>query len=572
MAHIIRVNMSDLKVETEEVPEGYLLLGGRGLTAKIMNNEVPPACDPWGRYNKLIIATGFFSGTGAVSSSRISVGGKSPLTGGIKEANAGGVAGQKLGRLGIKAIIFEGQPEKKNMYLLKVDSKGAELIEANQLTGLGNYAVAEKLREQYGKEVGIVSVGKAGEMRFANSTVAVTDVEGRPCRHAARGGLGSVMGSKGIKAVVIDDENTSNVPIKDKKAFREAVRENARILREDKGLVLLLSTYGIAGAVNLINEMGALPTRNFRSGKFEGAEKITGERMAELRKMRGGRMHACMPTCTVGCSPVFLNRNGEYVTAAFEYEALAMLGSNLGIDDIDAIAEMDRLCDDYGLDTIETGSALAVAAEAGLIDFGDGKKAKDLIKEMGQGTLLGRILGQGAAVAARVLGVSRVAAVKGQALPGHEPRVLKCTGVTLATSPMGADHTAGMVLDSSIPKNKLVETSKNNQILFALVDSTGCCQIAFAVPGTAVPLIQGMLNARYGLELTEKDVLEIGRAVLEEEVKFNRAAGITESHNKLPEFFLEEPLPPTDYIFDLPEEELKNFKLLTPTTRGHNEE
>lgn len=559
MPQIIRVNMSAVKVEVEEASKDYLLWGGRGLIAKIMNDEVAPTCDPWGKGNKLIIASGFFSGTRAVSSSRISVGGKSPLTGGIKEANAGGVSGHKLGRLEIKAIIIEGQPKKKSSYLLKVDEKGGELIESEQLAGLDNYAVVEKLREFYGKEVGIMSIGKAGEMRFANSTIAVTDLEGRPCRHAARGGLGSVMGLKGIKAVVIDDAHASSAPIKDESAFREVVREHAKMLREDKGLILLLSTYGIAGAVNLNNEIGALPTRNFRSGKFKEVEKITGERMAELRKIRGGKMHACMPTCVVGCSPVFLNQRGEYVTSAFEYEALAMLGSNLGIDDLDAIAEMDRLCDDYGLDTIETGSALAVAAEAGVMDFGDSQKAKDLINEMGQATLLGRILGQGAVIAARVLGVSRVAAVKGQALPAHEPRVFKATGVTLATSPMGADHTAGMVFDAAIPKDKVVGLSKYAQILFALVDSTGCCQIAYGVPGTAVSLIQRMLNAEYGLELTEEEVLEIGKKVLQEEKKFNRAAGITESDNKLPEFFLEEPLPPTDLIFDLPEEELKGI-------------
>ena len=559
MEHFIRVNMSDVAVSREEVSEEYLLWGGRGLIAKIMNSEVPPTCDPWGKFNKLIIATGFFSGTGAITSSRISVGGKSPLTGGIKEANAGGIAGNKLGRLGIKAIIVEGQPEEKNLYLLKLNREGGELIEANYLAGLGNYAVAEKLRKRYGSEVGIISMGRAGEMRYANSTLAVTDVEGRPCRHAARGGLGSVMGSKGIKAIVIDDTNTSGVLIRDEGVFREVVREHAKILREDKGLILLISTYGIAGAVNLVNAMGGLPTRNFRSGRFEGAEKISGERMAELRKIRGGKMHACMPTCVVKCSPVFLNANGEYVTSAFEYESHAMLGSNLGIDDIDAIAEMDRLCDDYGLDTIETGGALAVAAEAGLMNFGDGQKAKELIREMGQGTLLGRVLGQGAVVTARVLGVNRVFAVKGQGLPAHDPRVFKSTGVTLASSPMGADHTAGMAFDASIPKDKVVEISKQNQILIALVDSTGCCLISFGIPGTAFSLIQRTLNARYGLHLTEEDVLEMGKAVLREEIKFNRAAGITEAHNTLPEFFFSESLPPTNFIFDLPEEEVKGI-------------
>jgi aldehyde:ferredoxin oxidoreductase len=305
--------------------------------------------------------------------------------------------------------------------------------------------------------------------------------------------------------------------------------------------------------------MGALPTRNFRAGKFEGVEKITGERMAELRKIRGGKMHACMPSCVIGCSPLFLNERGEYVTSAFEYESLAMLGSNLAIDDIDDIAEMDRLCDDYGLDTIETGSTLAVAAEAGMMDFGNSTRAKELIREMGEGTLLGRLLGQGAVVTARVLGVSRVAAVKGQALPAHEPRILRCTGVTLASSPMGADHTAGMVFDPAIPTEKVVDVSRENQILFALVDSTGCCQISYGVPGTAVSLIQRMLHAQYGVMLKEDEVLKIGKRVLAEEKGFNQLAGINEYHNTLPEFFYEEPLPPTNAVFNLPKKDIREI-------------
>lgn len=557
MAHFLRIDMSGLKTNMMEASDEYLLWAGRGLIAKIINNEVPPTCDPWGKYNKLVIAPGFFSGTGATSSSRISVGGKSPLTGGIKEANAGGVVAHKLGRVGVKAIIIEGQPKKRSLYLLKINSKGTELIEANHLAGLGNYALVEKLKKQFGKEVGILSIGKAGEMRFANSTVAVTDLEGRPCRHAARGGLGSVMGSKGVKAIVIDDANTTKLTAKDEKSFQETVRQHAKMLLEDKGPILRLKNYGIAGAVNMIHEMGALPTRNFRAGNFEGVKKITGEKMAELREIRGGKMHACSPTCVVGCSPTFLNENGEFVTSAFEYESLAMLGSNLGIDDIDAIAEMDGLCDDFGLDTIETGGTLAVAVEAGLMDFGDSHKAKTLIKEMGEATLLGRILSQGAAITARVLGVSRVAAVKGQALSAHEPRVFKGTGVTLATSPMGADHTAGMVLNPGISNDQAIELSRHVQILSALVDSTGCCQMLLGPLGAS--LTQRMLNGLYGLELTEKDVLEIGRAVLKEEEEFNRAAGITEAHNRLPEFFLEEVLPPNNATFDLSEKQLSEI-------------
>jgi len=558
MKHFIRVNMDNLSVSSEEVSQEYALLGGRGLIARIMNQEVLPDCDPWGRHNKIIIATGFFSGTSALSSCRISVGGKSPLTGGIKEASSGGAAGNRLGRLGVKAIICEGKPREKKTYLIRLDRRGAEIREDAALAGLTNYETVERLHAQYGDKVAIISIGKAGEMRYANSTVAVTDAEGRPCRHAGRGGLGSVLGTKGIKAIVVDDEGTDPVPMKDEETFKQIVKEHAKTLKEDKGLILLLSTYGIAGAVNMNNEMGGLPTRNFREGRFEGVENITGERMAELRETRGGKMHACMPTCVIGCSPIYHDKDGNYLTSGFEYESHAMLGSNLGIDDLDGIAEMDRLCDEYGLDTIETGATLAVCAEAGLMDFGDSRKAKELINEMGQGSLMGRVLGQGAVIAGRVLGVSRVAAVKGQGMPAHEPRIFKATGVTLATSPMGADHTAGLVFNPGIGPEEAVDISLQAQAATALLDSTGCCSISYGTLG--LPIVKNLLNAQYGLELTDQDVIDIGRNVLEEEKRFNREAGITEAHNRLPEFFFEETLPPLNASLGITPEQLKEVK------------
>jgi aldehyde:ferredoxin oxidoreductase len=574
MAKLLRVNMATREIHVEDLSKNkqYDSFGGRGLTSMIVSKEVPPTCHPLSGKNKLVIASGLLSGSPAANSGRLSVGGKSPLTGGIKESNVGGSASFKLARLGIRGIVLEGQAEPGKLYCLVVNKDGAALEAADAYKGLKNYDLVEKLRDKYGAKVGTVSIGPAGEMKLSAASVAVSDTNGRPARHAGRGGMGAVMGSKGLKAVVIDDTGAPKIEYADFDAFKEAAAKLRKALQSHDvtkpggGLAV----FGTNVLVNVINEAGAFPTRNFSQGRFDGVDKISGETMHDVIKERGGNTtHAGCTTCIIQCSNVYHDKDKNYVTSALEYETIWANGANCGIDDLDAIAQIDRLCDEYGLDTIETGCAIGVAMAGGVKAFGDAKGAIELVHEIGKGTPLGRILGNGASVTGQAFGVANVPVVKRQGLPAYDPRAVKGQGVTYATSPMGGDHTAGYAVATNIMKvggyvdplkpDGQVELSRNLQIATAALDSAGLCVfIAFAILDIPEGLeaIPEMLNARYGWSMTLDDVTEHGQAILRAEREFNAGAGFTRLDDRLPDFFKEEPLEPHGVVFDVPDEAL----------------
>lgn len=566
---ILRVNMTDLTATFEKAPDRYKNLGGRGLTSTIVADEVPATAHPLGPSNKLVIAPGIVTGTAAPSSGRVSVGAKSPLTGGIKESNAGGLAGQKLARLGIKALIVEGAPADDKWYMLKVDKNGASLSPADDLAGKGMYEVDTMLWKKHGK-VAIVGIGPAGEMKMAMAGVSINDMENGPGRYAGRGGLGAVMGSKGLKAIVIDDSGTPPVQAPDQERFRAATRALTSGLRAHPVTSETLPTYGTAALINVMNEAGGLPTRNFSSGRFEGAAKISGERINELVKERKGEGrvgHGCHPGCIIRCSNIFPNEEGKAVTACVEYESDWALGANCGIDDLDAVAEMVRLCNDIGLDTIEAGVAIGVAMEGGLIKFGDAKGAINLLKEVGKGSPVGRLIGGGCALVGKALGVERVPAVKNQGMPAYEPRAVKGIGVTYATTPMGADHTAGYTvapeilgvggkLDPLTVDESKADASRAFQAVTAFVDSTGYCLFITFSTVDNPEAEQGMIdsvNAMLGTNWKTADIVEYGKQVLKTEREFNKRAGFTNADDRLPEFMYREPLPPHNTVFDVPD-------------------
>jgi aldehyde:ferredoxin oxidoreductase len=560
MKHILRFDVNTQEVTKEDVVEEDSLLSGRGLISVILNREVDPLCHPLGSENKLVLAPGLLAGTKAPSFGRISVGAKSPLTNGIKEANAGGTAAQKLDRLGIRAIIVEGKPEGNSFTIVKIDKNGYEFHAAGNLVGKNNYELVAALHQKFGDKVSIISIGTCGERRMAASTIAVTDIDGRPSRHAARGGLGAVMGSKGLKAIVIDDSGTPRVKIKDTENFQKAVKGLVDTLKADKGMPYVFSEFGTSGGMGFMNTIGSMPTRNYRSGSFEQGENLYGEAIKELNTRRGGTMHGCMPGCVIQCSIVFNGDNGNHLTSALEYETLAMMGSNLGIGNLDAIAQLDRLCDELGIDTIEAGSAIAQAVEAGLIEFGDSKSMLQALEEVGKGTHFGRILGQGTALTAKVFGLDRVPAVLGQAIPAHDPRVCKPVGVTYATSAMGADHTAGLDYRDSLSLEGQVTKSKEAQIFTAAIDSVGYCILALPTKAPMMlSVIAELLNTRYGLELTSNDVLNIGVRTIREELVFNQKAGIDIKNDPLPDFLKTESLSPQNTVFDISRTEIETI-------------
>ncbi|MHB8122950.1 MAG: aldehyde ferredoxin oxidoreductase family protein [Desulfuromonadaceae bacterium] len=573
MDKILRVNMADLSSTIEPVPTAWAGLGGRGLTSTIVAAEVPPTCHALGASNKLVFAPGLLSGTAAANSGRLSAGAKSPLTGTIKESNAGGTAAQMLARLGIKALIIEGIPTEDKWYSLHVNKDGVSVQEETELVGKKNFAVIEALEARLGKKTGILTIGPVGELKMAAANISVKDPDSKIRSHG-RGGLGAVMGSKKIKFISIDDQGAPGVTIADPEKFKVAARTFAKALLDHPVSGEGLPTYGTNVLVNILNEAGGLPTRNFSVGQFEGADKISGETMHDTIVARGGKpRHGCHAGCIIQCSQVYNDKDGKYITSGFEYETIWGLGADCCIDNLDDIARADSIMDDIGIDSIETAVVFGVAMEAGILPWGDSKEMlRILTEEIGTGTPLGRILGGGAGAVGKAYGVTRVPVVKNQAIPAYDPRSVKGIGITYATSTMGADHTAGYTIATNIlnvggfvdplKKEGQVELSRNLQIATAAVDSTGMC-IFVAFPALDIPeclpALIDMLNARFGIALTGDDVTNLGKHILRVEHQFNIEAGFTNKDDRLPEFFSKETVAPHNAIWDFTDAEIDEF-------------
>lgn len=573
MGTIMRVNMSEPKVSVEETPKNYQGKGGRELTSLIVSREVPPTCDPIGEKNKLVIAPGLLTGTSAANSGRLSVGFKSPLTGGIKESNVGGTSPFKMGRLGINAVVVEGLRKDRDLYILRISKDGGLLISAEEYRGLGNYELVKRLQSRFGEKVGILSIGPAGEMKLSTASIASSDTFNFPCRHAGRGGPGAVMGAKGLKAIVVDDMDAPGVNLADPEKFREGARKFAKAILDHPVTGYRMKVLGTNGNVSVINAAGAYPTRNFREGTFEAMEKISGETMYEIIKKRGGTpSHAGCTTCIIQCSNIYVDEKGDYLTSSLEYETVWAHGANLGISDLDSIARADWLCDNYGIDTMEIGSAIGVAMDAGVRSFGDVKGALELIDEVGKGTALGRILGSGSWITGKVFGVTRVPVVKRQAIAAYEPRAIHGMGVTYATSTMGGDHTAGFVVPSNLASmggtlnphkaDGQVDNSRLIQVLTAAIDSTGFCLFVAApigdTPDCGAAFLE-MMSAFSGNSVTFDDLIVQGQNILKIERKFNSAAGFTKVDDRLPDFFKDEKIPPHNVSFTVSDEDLDNL-------------
>jgi len=567
MGKILRINMDSLQYKLEEISYPYANLGGRALTSQIICREVPPKADVLGSENKLIFSPGILAGTTVPNSGRLSVGAKSPLTNTIKEANSGGAAARKLAKIGLQAIVIEGRA--KELTLIRIDKDGVNFISAIPLKGLGNYELIERLRREYGNNIAIISIGPGGESKMKAASIAVTTLDFH-IRAAARGGLGAVMGSKNLKAVIIDDTGCDRVEAKDKTQLREASTELSRGILSHP-IVGAFRELGTAVLVMMMNAYGCLATKNYSLGQFVGAEKISGEYMTELMKKRpnGQPVHRCMEGCIINCSNIFTDENGEVIVSGLEYETIGLIGSNCMIDDIDIIARINRVCNDVGVDTMDVGGAIAVCMEAGLLSWGDGKSAFDLVKEIGRGTEKGLMIGNGCKFTGDKMGVKRIPHVKGQCLAAYDPRSLKGTGVTYATSTMGADHTCGNAIPN--PANPAYNPSAPTgqgpvsqflQSYFAAIDSLGLCLFA-SLPLLDMPELQKHLascvSAVTGEPLDENYLMNMGKSVLKSERQFNDAVGFSKEDDRLPKFFLEEKLLPSGNVFDVPEEEMDDI-------------
>lgn len=561
----LRINLNEEKFSYEVINENYKFLGGRSFTSKFISNFTPPNCDPLGKNNNLILATGLLAGSGASSSTRLSIGAKSPLTGGIKESNVGGSAGRALANLCLRSIVIEGQFSAPNS-IIHVSKNGVEFRTINDLFRKDIYSTVEILFKEYGRNISILAIGPAGEMKLAASNIGVTDGDGIPSRHAGRGGLGAVMGSKNIKAIIFDPSSSSPPSPVDKIKLEFSIRNFTKSLLSNPVTGKSLPEYGTAVLVNLINNIGGLPTRNFKQGVFEHASELSGEKLREIILERKGKTtHSCMPGCVIRCSNTFPDKSGVEITRGFEYESIVLLGSNCGIGKLEDIAILNRRCDELGLDTMDIGVAIGIAMENGLIEFGDVDGVIYLLNEIEKESILGKVIGNGANLTGKVLGASRIPTVRGQAISAYDPRILKGTGVTYTTSPMGADHTAG----NALPGSKLsdgstpITTSSDNQIelsgylqLLAMVfDSVGLCWFSRNPILENRNILINMLDSYLGGKWDFDNLLQFAKQTLKIEKHFNSQAGLPITED-LPEFFREEPITSNKYIFDISLEDL----------------
>ena len=557
---LLYVNMTDQTTSYEAFPEEWKLLGGRGLSAKIMTKECDPTCDALGPDNVLVMAPGVLSGTTAPTSGRISIGGKSPLTGGIKEANAGGNPGQHLMKLGIRAVVVKGQPaDSEARYGLRIDEGEVSIVDAGEYKGMWNYALCEKLLENEKKSASVISIGPAGERRLSGASVACTDQdqERRPARHAARGGLGAVMGSKGLKWVLVDPGKAKTRQAADSKSFNGLNKKYSKDYLDGPQMF----QHGTSSVVPLANMLNTFVYKNRTEGQSPDVETLDGARIVESFETRGGGMHNCMTGCIVKCSNIVHDADGNYKTSALEFETLTLLGGSCAIKTFDEVAELDRLCDEVGLDTIETGAAIAILMDSGGMEWGDSAGAIALLKEIAEGTDRGKMIGNGAVATGKKTGHKRVPHGRGQAIPAWDPRPLKATGVTYAAGPMGADHTAGLVVNPGLTEDQLAQASQECQLVNMVCDSSGFCQ--FISP--TLDDIRSYYGILYGIEVSREEIANQGWECMQDEWNFNTAAGWKDEDNGLSDCLVEEGIGPDNAMkFDVPLDVINQSKVRFP--------
>jgi len=553
--------MTNVRVTTEDFPARWHMFGGRGLSARILTEECTPQCEPLGPENILALVPGVLSGTAAPTSGRLSVGCKSPLTGGIKEASAGGNAAQHLVKLGYRAIIVSGQPaDREKRWGLVIDTDGVRLQDATDYAGMWNYPTCKKLLANYPATASAICIGPAGELMLKAASVACTDKDKarRPTRHAARGGPGAVMGSKCLKWIVIDPGNARVRQPADPKTFRERCRAFSKDYLATRHHFF---KYGTSAGVPFANAMHTFPYRNRIAGQNPHADRLDGARIQESFEQRGGGMHSCLTGCIVRCSNVVHDKDGNYKTSALEFETLALLGSCCDINDWEQVAELDRLCDELGLDTIETGAALAVLMDSGGMDWGDADGAIALLQSITQRDESGLDICNGALHVGSKRDHHRIPHGKGQALAAWDPRPLKSVGITYSSSAMGADHTAGFVMELGQSDEEALIASQEEQIINAVCDSSGLC--SFMQP--TLDEIRGLYAAFHNEEVDRERIANLGWVCLTDEWAFNDAAGFTAADDDLPTCVRDEGVGPEGTLtFQVPVDVIARVKVRQP--------
>jgi len=552
---ILRVDLTSgtYKVEDLNLDLAKKYIGGRGLGSKIFFDEVDPNVEPFSPENKLIVATGPLSGTPVPTGGRYMVITKSPLTGAIACSNSGGYFGAELKAAGYDMIILEGKAEKP-VYIAIEDDK-IEIKEAGHLWGKLVSETTDELKKEHGEKVRVLCIGPAGE-KLSRTAAVINDYD----RAAGRSGVGAVMGSKNLKAIVV--RGTKAVKLYDEEKVKDVVASKIKMLRENGVTGQGLPTYGTAVLVNIINEHGIFPVANFQRAYTENADYISGETMTRDILVRKNPCYRC----PIACGRWVRLKDGKEVGGP-EYETLWAFGADCDVYDINAVAEANFWCNEYGLDTISTGTTIAAAMElyekgyvkdeeikddGYSLKFGDAEAIVGWTKKIGAREGFGDKMAEGSYRLCEAYGVPELSmSVKKQELPAYDPRGVQGHGLEYATSNRGGCHVRGYMISPEIlgAPQKIdrfslegkAEWVKVFQDLTAVIDSLGLC--LFTSFALGAPDYAELMNVVSGTDFTAETILEAGSRIWTLERVFNLKAGIDPSEDKLPKRLLEDPIP-----------------------------
>ncbi len=551
MRKYLHINLSDKTVETEELEGEAIIKAGRNFIVRTLLDMGTATVDPLSPENPLIFSAGPFAGTNFSNANRISVGCKSPLTGGIKESNGGGTFAFALGQLEIAGFTLLAASDDWTVIRITKDG-GIRFEDAAPYLGKGNFEAAAMLHEKYGDKVSLALCGPVGEYQGLIAGIAFSDVENRPVRLSARGGVGAVMGMKKVKAIVCDKHKMP--AFTDRKKVMAVVREYGAMISADPA-AQAMGRNGTAQVSDLTNHLGGLPVNNFSSGQqvdtANAVHKMGGDYIRDLNIERGGvTTHACMPGCMIKCSNIYVDADGVEMVSPLEYETICLLGTNVGIFEPDDMARLNNTLNDLGVDTIEVGATLGVLMEAGEAEFGDVPFMEAALVDIAEATERGKLLAQGTHRVGEHYGVKRVPVIKKQAISAYDPRVIEVTAISMMVTAQGADHTTGNIPAAECAgktTEELAALSLEVQINSAAADSLGICVFGRTVTNPNHEMIIGALKDAFGpgLDLDPDFINQLGRETLLLEIEFNEKAGFTEADDALPRFFYDEELPPT---------------------------
>ncbi|HUU82343.1 MAG TPA: aldehyde ferredoxin oxidoreductase family protein [Phycisphaerae bacterium] len=552
---MLRVDLSSRTIRTEPIDpqQARAYLGGRGLGTRIMYDEVDPKIDALDPANKLILAAGPLTGMSAACGGRFMAITKGALTGAIACSNCGGTFGPELKYAGYDLIVFEGAADEPVM--LVIDDDSVELRPAKHLWGQNVHQTEDALHAELGADFHLASIGPAGEklVRFA---CIINDKS----RAAGRSGVGAVMGSKKLKAVAV--RGTGGLTAADPEGFRTACLDSLKKLKEGEISGTGLPAFGTAILVNIINESGIFPTRNFQESQFALAEQISGETIAEQILVRP---RACV-ACPIACGRVTALPNGKFSGRGEgpEYETVWALGADTGVGDLTAVTKANYICNELGIDTITAGATVACAMEllekgaisekeiGRTLSFGDAEAMVDMIGKIGRREGFGDVLAEGSARVAAKYGRPELSmGTKKQEFPAYDPRGVFGMGLQYATSNRGGCHVRGYLIapeilgvpekfDPHTPDGKAA-LDIGFQDLTAALDAAGLCLfITFSVGG---PEITEMLRTATGFDYDVDEVMRAGERIWNLEKLFNLQAGLSRKDDTLPKRLLTEPMP-----------------------------